>query len=90
MLGPDDRGADVTWVQVDGSRCLAVARQSSPEEQRSAVDRVTHALEGLAQHGSTSAEESLVGVPLAELVTLRQRGIEVVPLDVFRASLEGG
>jgi hypothetical protein len=80
---------DVTWIQIDGTRCLAIGREWSVEEQARTVERVAHALEALAQHGSTSAEESLVGVRLADAGELRSAGIEVVPLDVFRASVRG-
>jgi hypothetical protein len=89
-MSPADDHDDVIWVQVDGSRCIAVSRRVPPEEQARAVDRVAYALEALHQHGSTSAEEALVGVPLADISTLRSSGFEVVPIDVFRAGLEAG
>jgi hypothetical protein len=75
----------VTWVQVDATRCLAVPRASSVEQQLRELERVAHALEALAQHGSTSAEESLAGVRLAEVAALRARGIEVRTLADFEA-----
>lgn len=78
---------DVTWVRVNSTHALAVSRDATPEDQRRFVERVTHALEALAQHGSTSAEESLVGVPLRPLEALRAEGIEVLTTDAFLAGL---
>jgi len=79
----DPTPEDIAWVRVDGTHALAVPRHAPLEEQRHLVERVTHALEALAQHGSTSAEESLAGVPLHPLEALRDAGIEVLAADVF-------
>ena len=79
------RGA--VWVRVSGTHALAVSNDASHEKQRGLVERVVHALEALAQHGSTSAEESLAGVPLRPLEALRADGIEVRTADAFLARL---
>lgn len=73
----------LTWVRVDGTYALAVPRDASLEEQRRLLERVVHALEALAQHGSTSAEESLVGTPLRPVEALRAEGIDVLTRDAF-------
>ncbi len=77
MTDPNPEDA-TTWVRVDGTYALAVPRHAPLEEQRRLVERVTHALEALAQHGSTSAEESLAGLPLRPLEALRAAGTEVM------------
>lgn len=78
---------DVTWVRVDATRALAVPRTLTVEGQARLVERVTHALEALAQHGSTSAEESLAGIPLRSLDDLRAAGVRVVSAEGLGARL---
>jgi hypothetical protein len=78
---------EVTWVRVDGTRALGVPRAWTPEEQCRAAEHAALALEAIAQHGSTSAEESLVGAQLSEVAALRRAGLEVTPLDAFLARL---
>lgn len=77
----------VTWVQVDGTRALGIPRAWPAEEQRRAAEHAALALEAIAQHGSTSAEESLVGAPLRELTALRAAGVAIVPLEAFLGAL---
>ncbi len=78
---------DVTWVRVDATRALAVPRALPLEAQARLIERVTHALEALAQHGSTSAEESLAGFPLRLLEDLRAAGVPVVSSEALGARL---
>jgi hypothetical protein len=69
------------WVRVDGTRCVALPREWPSDVQAREVARVAHALEALAQHGSTSAEESLAGVALRPIEALRAEGVEVVTVE---------